>query len=236
MNEALKPEANDYQNFNDFFTRELKPESRIITANAQKVLSPVDGTISQFGRIQAGQIVQAKGHSYSVHELLAGEAKVAQTFEHGHFMTLYLSPKDYHRIHMPTVGRVKQMWYVPGKLFSVNPATTEHLPGLFAKNERVVCLFETPKGPMLMVLVGAMIVASIETSWAGLIAPNRPKQIKTWQYNEEHLIDLQQGEEMGRFKLGSTVILLYPETQRLKWEAALQAGASVKLGMPLADC
>lgn len=235
MNEALRPEAKNYQSFNDFFTRELKPGVRSITPNPEHVLSPVDGGVSEIGHIEDGQILQAKGHKYRLNSLLAGNENLAKTFESGYFATLYLSPKDYHRIHMPTDGKLTHMWYVPGKLFSVNPATTKCLPGLFAKNERVICQFDTHNGPIVMVLVGAMIVASIETVWAGLVAPRRPKEIQSWEYTGEQAIHLKQGEEMGRFKLGSTVIMLYPDTYSLQWKPQLAPGSEVKLGLPLAQ-
>jgi phosphatidylserine decarboxylase len=207
MGEALASDVASYRSFNEFFTRALKPGARPI-ADADLV-APVDGAISQFGPIEGDQIFQAKGHSYSTTALVGGDAVLAERFKHGSFATLYLSPRDYHRIHMPCDGRLLRMTYVPGELFSVNPATARGVPGLFARNERVVCVFESARGPFVLVLVGATIVGSMATVWHGVVNPPRPGEIREWRYDDPQVV-LKKGEEMGRFLLGSTVVLLFP--------------------------
>lgn len=233
MSEALESDPAAYRHFNAFFTRALKEGARPMPSAAEALACPVDGEISQIGRIDDDQIFQAKGHSYSLSALLGGNAVQAQPFRGGHFATLYLSPRDYHRIHMPQDARLRQMIHVPGRLFSVNTTTTEHVPGLFARNERAVCLFDTAQGPMALVLVGAMIVASIETVWHGLVAP-RQQQRQTFHYGADTpaAVHLARGEEMGRFRLGSTVIVLLGPGQ-VSWAASLAAGQPVQLGQPL---
>ena len=208
MDEAAHPDVASYRSFNEFFTRPLKSGARPI-ADAPYV-SPVDGAISQCGPIDGDRIFQAKGHSYTTRALVGGDATLASTFEGGEFATLYLSPRDYHRIHMPCAGRLTRMVHVPGDLFSVNPVTARGVPGLFARNERVVCVFEGDRGPFVMVLVGATIVGSMATVWHGVVNPPRPGQVREWTY-EMGNIALAQGEEMGRFLLGSTVVLLFPK-------------------------
>jgi phosphatidylserine decarboxylase len=210
MAEALNPDISSYSSFNDFFTRALKPGVRPL-AEAELVC-PVDGAISQFGDIKQDQIFQAKGHSYSTTALVGGDSALAGQFQNGSFATIYLSPKDYHRIHMPCDGRLTRMIYVPGDLFSVNPTTARGVPGLFARNERVVCVFDTAQGPFVLVLVGATIVGSMATVWHGQINPPRPTDTREWRYDDE-LISLKQGDEMGRFMLGSTVVMLFPESR-----------------------
>lgn len=210
MSEAKKPDAEDYETFNEFFTRELKEGARPMKATDSQLAYPVDGTVSQLGDIKQDTIFQAKGHNYSLTTLLGGNPELAAPFKNGKFATIYLSPKDYHRIHMPIEGTLTDMIYVPGELFSVNPLTTENVPGLFARNERVVSIFDTPKGKMAMVLVGATIVASIETVWAGTVTPPAGKNVCHWQYPQgEDAITLTKGEEMGRFKLGSTIVACF---------------------------
>lgn len=210
MSEAEKPDAEDYETFNEFFTRELKEGARPMKATGSQLAYPVDGTVSQLGDIKQDTIFQAKGHDYSLTALLGGAPELAAPFKNGKFATIYLSPKDYHRIHMPIEGTLTDMIYVPGELFSVNPLTTENVPGLFARNERVVSIFDTPKGKMAMVLVGATIVASIETVWAGTVTPPAGKNVCHWQYPQgEDAITLEKGEEMGRFKLGSTIVACF---------------------------
>ncbi|MEO7940632.1 MAG: archaetidylserine decarboxylase [Burkholderiaceae bacterium] len=208
MAEATDPDIRNYTSFNDFFTRALKPGARPI-AQAELVC-PVDGAISQFGAIAGGQIFQAKGHEYSTAALLAGDTALAQQFQDGLFATLYLSPKDYHRIHMPCAGRLVRMVYVPGDLFSVNPVTARGVPGLFARNERVICVFDSVKGPFVLVLVGATIVGSMATTWHGVVNPPRSGKPRRWDYTGQ-AIDFRQGDEMGRFLLGSTVVALFPK-------------------------
>ena len=233
MNEAEFGEAKDYEHFNDFFTRALKPDAREIDSRKDRLVSPVDGTVSQLGKIQQGQIFQAKGQSFNVIELLGGNAELGQSFMGGDFATIYLSPKDYHRIHMPLDGTLRDMIYVPGKLFSVNPVTTEKVPRLFARNERVVAIFDTEIGPVAMVLVGAMIVASIETVWAGLVAPLKRRVMHTRYGEAQSPVTIGKGEEMGRFKLGSTVVMLFPP-DKIEFDPALKAGASVRMGQTAA--
>ena len=207
MSEAANPDIASYASFNDFFTRALREGARPLAA--ADYVCPVDGAISAFGAIDKGQIFQAKGHAYSTLALVAGDAPLAAEFEHGQFATLYLSPRDYHRIHMPCAGRLQQMVYVPGELFSVNPATARGVPGLFARNERVVCVFDTARGPFALVLVGATIVGSMATVWHGVVNPPRGGEIRRWRYTEQP-VELRQGDEMGRFLLGSTVVMLWP--------------------------
>lgn len=228
MNEAERQSPEDFKHFNDFFTRALKADARSIDTDKASIISPVDGAISQLGSIKQGQIFQAKGQSFSLVELLGGDIERAQPFMGGDFATIYLSPKDYHRIHMPVTGTLKEMIYVPGKLFSVNPVTAENVPRLFARNERVVAIFDTELGPMAMVLVGAMIVASVETVWSGLVAPLK-REVKSLRYDTNEEITLEKGAEMGRFKLGSTVVLAFPEN-KAQFIESLQAGSAVKMG------
>jgi phosphatidylserine decarboxylase len=230
MSEAAEPDIAAYKSFNDFFTRALRPGARPL-AQADLVC-PVDGAISQFGRIRGGQIFQAKGHDYSTRALVGGDADLAARFDNGHFATLYLSPKDYHRIHMPCAGRLTRMLHVPGELFSVNPSTARGVPGLFARNERVVCVFEGATGPFVLVLVGATIVGSMATVWHGVVNPPRPVQLREWRYDDAP-VELAQGAEMGRFLLGSTVVLLYPEGG-LQFNPGWMPGGAVRMGEPMA--
>ena len=208
MNEAAEPDIAAYKSFNEFFTRPLKAGARPL-ADAD-FLCPVDGAISQFGAIERDQIFQAKGHSYSTTALLGGDRELAARFENGQFATLYLSPRDYHRIHMPCAGRLTRMIHVPGALFSVNPTTARGVPGLFARNERVVCIFEGEHGPFALVLVGATIVGSMATVWQGTINPPRPGVVREWRYDGDTTVNLEKGQEMGRFLLGSTVVMAFP--------------------------
>jgi phosphatidylserine decarboxylase len=226
MSEAAEPDIAHYATFNDFFTRALKDGARPL-AEAD-YLSPVDGAISQFGAIEQDQIFQAKGHRYSITALLGGDAELAARFQDGRFATLYLSPKDYHRIHMPCPGKLQRMIHVPGDLFSVNPTTARGVPGLFARNERVVCVFENRLGPFVMVLVGATIVGSMATVWHGVVNPPRPGKVREWRYTDLP-ITLQQGEEMGRFLLGSTVVLLFPQNT-LAFNPDWTPGRAIRMG------
>lgn len=234
MSEALREEPTAYQHFNDFFTRALKADARPLDQSAHAVLSPADGAISQLGAIEHGRIFQAKGHSFSLLELLGGDAQHAAPFMGGSFATVYLSPKDYHRVHMPLTGTLREMIYIPGRLFSVNQTTAENVPELFARNERVACIFDTERGPMAIVLVGAMIVASIETVWAGMITPPL-RQLRRFDYTDSsrQAITLEKGAEMGRFKLGSTAILLFADNH-VSWEQALSEGSPVQMGQRIA--
>lgn len=214
MSEAIIENPSDYKTFNDFFTRYLKPEVRPFKASGDKQFAhPVDGAMSQFGDIEDGRIFQAKGHYYSLTELVGGDPRDAHPFRNGDFATVYLAPRDYHRIHMPWDGTLRKMIYVPGDLYSVNPMTAANVPNLFARNERVVAIFDSEFGKFAMVLVGATIVASIGTVWSGTVTPPRGPKVHSWEYpgSGDQAIHLKKGEEMGHFKLGSTVILLFPE-------------------------
>lgn len=231
MAEAANPDIASYKSFNEFFTRPLKIGARPL-ANAE-FICPVDGAISQFGHIEKDQIFQAKGHQYTTTALIGGDAEAARKYENGHFACLYLSPKDYHRIHMPCDGKLLKMTYVPGDLFSVNPVTAQGVPGLFARNERVVCEFTSEQhGNFVMVLVGATIVGSMATVWHntkdGIINPPRLPDVHTWSYTDQNLT-LKQGDEMGRFLLGSTVVMLF-EKDALQFNADWQPARAVRLG------
>lgn len=232
MSIAAEPDPRAYACFNDFFTRALKEGVRPITQEG--IACPADGAISQLGKIEEDRIFQAKGHHYTLTQLLGGDEAVAAPFVNGDFATVYLSPKDYHRVHMPFAGTLKEMIYVPGQLFSVNTVTAGQVPGLFARNERVVCLFETELGPMAVVLVGAMIVASVETVWAGLVTPPK-RQLKRVDYQKQpEAMALDRGAEMGRFKLGSTAIVLFGPN-KVQWNPSLKAGLTVSMGEQMAS-
>ncbi|WP_372384707.1 archaetidylserine decarboxylase [Vibrio sp. BS-M-Sm-2] len=235
MDEALHSDPKHFKTFNEFFVRELKDGMRPIAEGESVIVHPADARVSQFGPITDGQLIQAKGHDYSARELLGGDAALADEFKDGEFATLYLSPSDYHRVHMPCDGTLRQMIYVPGDLFSVNPLTAENVPNLFARNERVVCIFDTEFGPMAQVLVGATIVGSIEQVWAGTITPPRGNSVYKWDYPAQgnNAIILKKGEEMGRFKLGSTVINLFGKGA-IKFDDTMQNGEKTVLGTPFA--
>ena len=221
MSEAANPDVRSYSTFNDFFTRALRSDARPL-AQAD-FICPVDGAISQFGRIEIDQLFQAKGHTYSTTALVGGDRDLAAQFKDGSFATLYLSPKDYHRIHMPCDGRLTRMIYVPGDLFSVNPVTARGVPGLFARNERVVCVFDSEHGPFVLTLVGATIVGSMATVWHGVVNPPRSREVRMWNYEQQN-VTLKKGDEMGRFLLGSTVVMLFPKNAMQfnpQWSPAL---------------
>lgn len=230
MAEAADPRIESYPSFNAFFTRALKSGVRPL-ADADWIC-PVDGAISQFGRIDRDRVFQAKGHEYTTVALLGGDATLAARFDDGAFATLYLSPRDYHRIHMPCEGRLRRMVHVPGSLYSVNPATARGIPGLFARNERVVCVFDTQNGPFVLVLVGATIVGSMATVWHGVVNPPRPGGVRAWDYDEP-AVELAQGAEMGRFLLGSTVVMLWPALA-MRFESSWSPGRSIRLGESMA--
>lgn len=230
MSEAADPATESYATFNDFFTRALREGVRPI--GDAPFVCPVDAAISQFGPIEHDQIFQAKGHSYSTRALVGGDQALAHRFDHGHFATLYLAPRDYHRIHMPCDGRLVRMIHVPGDLFSVNPLTARHVPSLFARNERVVCVFETPHGPFVNVLVGATIVGSVATVWHGVVNPPRTRDIREWHYDDQNIV-LAKGVEMGRFLLGSTVVMLFPKNV-LTFVPDWASTRPVRLGEPMA--
>lgn len=233
MDEAAEQDLNKYEHFNAFFTRQLKDGARTFVSGDNNIASPVDGRVSQAGTITDGRIFQAKGHHYALTTLLGGNDEWSNKFMDGEFTTLYLSPRDYHRIHMPIDGELKEMRHVPGRLFSVSPSTVKTVPSLFARNERVVCLFETSAGPMAMILVGAIFVASVDTVWHGTVTPPTWPTMQSWQYgNDERQIHLMKGEEMGRFNMGSTVILLYGP-DKIHWNEQLIANAPVQMGQQI---
>lgn len=234
LTEALEPNWRAYPDFNAFFTRALKPGTRPITPGDRVVCCPVDGTISQVGKANADTLLQAKGRNFSLTALLGGDPEWAKLFQGGSFATVYLSPSDYHRIHIPLAGRLREMVHIPGRLFSVSPLTTRVVPELFARNERVAMWFDTPAGPMALVLVGAINVASIETVWAGAITPPLGTSVSRWTYpaTGKDVVRLDKGAELGRFNMGSTVIVLFgPNTVR--WGAELRHGSAVKIGQRL---
>ncbi len=231
MDEAANPDVASYSSFNEFFTRPLKASARPLAQTA--FVSPVDGAISQCGPIEGDRIFQAKGHSYTTRALVGGDAELAAQYAGGEFATLYLSPRDYHRIHMPCAGRLTRMVHVPGDLFSVNPTTARGVPGLFARNERVVCVFDTEHGPMVLTLVGATIVGSMATTWHGVVNPPREGVLREWRY-EMGNIELAQGEEMGRFLLGSTVVMLFPKGT-MQFNADWTPTRAIRMGEAMGD-
>ena len=227
MDDAEESEIGYYQTFNEFFTRSLKPDIRPVVPGDNTLACPCDGKISQSGAIQAGAIMQAKGRAYSVLELLGGDKAMAAEFADGCFSTIYLAPHDYHRLHMPLDAKMLRMIHVPGRLFSVADWTVQEIPRLFARNERLACYFETASGPMVMVLVGAINVSAIETVWSGLVVPPRARKISEYDYSHTSKT-INKGDEMGRFNMGSTVILL--TTNKVEWLPHIQAGYAVKMG------
>ncbi|MDY7579247.1 archaetidylserine decarboxylase [Herbaspirillum sp. RTI4] len=230
MEEAAEPDIRCYPSFNAFFTRALRSDARPLAAS--DFICPVDGALSQFGAIKQDQIFQAKGHAYSTTALVGGDRELAQHFDGGDFATIYLSPRDYHRIHMPCAGRLTRMIYVPGELFSVNPTTARGVPGLFARNERVVCVFEGEHGPFVQVLVGATLVGSMQTVWHGVVNPPRTRAVREWHYAPPEQPSFQKGDEMGRFLLGSTVVLLFPK-DTLRFNPEWAPDGAVQLGQML---
>lgn len=229
MSEAAESNPEAYPSFNAFFTRALKPGVRPVDSRDSVLVSPVDGAISQLGQVTCDRVFQAKGQSFSLTELLGGDEQRAAEFAEGEFATIYLSPKDYHRIHMPLAGKLREMVYIPGKLFSVNPVTAENVPNLFARNERVACVFDTDAGPMAMVLVGAMIVGSVETTWSGVVAPGTGLVTSTRYDADQPDIQFEKGQEMGRFRLGSTVVLVMPKGS-VTWNEDEVPEKTVKMG------
>ena len=231
MAEAANPDIASYASFNEFFTRPLRADARPL--DAAGFICPVDGAISQFGAIEHDQIFQAKGHQYSTTALVGGDAALAKQFQDGSFATLYLSPKDYHRIHMPCDGRLTRMIYVPGELFSVNPTTARGVPAVFARNERVVCVFDSAAGAFILTLVGATIVGSMAAVWHGVVNPPRTGKIREWRYDDQD-ISLKKGEEMGRFLLGSTVVMLFPQNT-LRFNADWSPTGAIKMGEKMSE-
>ena len=235
LSEAVIQDPEAYKNFNDFFLRKLQSNKRPITQQANAIASPVDGFVSQFGAIEKDRLIQAKGKNFNLLDLFAADREASLKFSRGSFMTLYLAPQNYHWVHMPIDGQLTAMTYVPGKLFSVNPLTLNNMENVFASNERVICLFETAVGPMAMILVGAMLVGSINTVWHGDVNPKHPKQIQQWHYPNPQAPTpkLNRGEPMGHFKMGSTVILVFAENH-LQWQQQLQCDSAVKYGEKIA--
>lgn len=233
MNEALEQDINSFKSFNDFFTRELNPAVRPLTTTPNAIACPADGSVSQTGKINDGEIFQAKGKSFTATDLLGGDPARAEPFNNGIYTTIYLSPKDYHRLHMPLTGTLREMVHIPGRLFSVNTATTQSVPGLFARNERVAALFDTDAGPMALVLVGAIFVSSIETVWHGVVTPPSITSVRSWKYQENAPV-LKIGQEMGRFNMGSTIIVLFGN-KKAKWDSNFTAEKVVRLGEHIGD-
>ncbi|MBL4583275.1 MAG: phosphatidylserine decarboxylase [Pseudomonadales bacterium] len=234
MSEAADPNPQNYPTFNAFFTRALADGARPVDEAPSSVVSPADGQISQMGNIEQGQLLQAKGKSFSLNQLLGDDTALTEAFSDGCFMTVYLSPKDYHRVHMPWAGTLQAMTYVPGALFSVNQTTSEQVDGLFARNERVVCSFETDIGPMVVILVGAMIVGSIETVWAGQIAPPKRQLTRVNYKQPPQPVTLEKGAELGCFKMGSTAIVLFGK-DAVQWDANLDTLSDVQLGQKIGE-
>jgi len=234
MNDALEPDFAHYKTFNAFFTRALKPEARPITGGNGEIACPADGRISALGDINEGRIYQAKNQDYSLLSLLGGDESAAARLKNGRFATVYLSPRDYHRLHMPLTGKLINQTHVPGRLFSVGPHTVRTLHNLFTRNERVVAQFETEVGLMALVLVGAINVAAIETVWHGLITPPKAKRVSRIDYSDETSITIERGDEMGRFNMGSTIIVLLEN--KAKWRVDMASGDSVRMGQFLGNC
>jgi len=232
MSIAANQDLDSYQHFNEFFTRPLKPEARPIASEADAIACPVDGTVSQLGPIEDGRVYQAKSHDYSLKTLLGGLDHLQERFAGGQFATIYLSPRDYHRIHMPMAGSLSETVYVPGRLFSVNPATTRAIPGLFARNERMVTIFETKHGPMAVILVGAIFVAGIETVWSGNYGDQTFRPFEHFIGKNLPQVSLEKGDEMGRFNMGSTVVVLFGPGQ-MNWDKDLHADQTVKMGQSI---
>lgn len=229
LHEAVVQDPHAFNCFNDFFTRALQTEARVVDSGAHQLVSPADGQLSEYGAIQADHLCQAKGRDYSLQQLLAGDGAMIDAFRDGHYATVYLAPSDYHRVHMPFAGRLLKMTHVPGQLFSVSQQTAYDIPHVFARNERVICYFQTAFGPMAVILIGAMIVASISTVWHGQVTPQL-NQVQSWDYATP--IELPKGAEMGRFSLGSTVIVLMPK-QAVEFAAALQVGQKLSMGQAI---
>ncbi|WP_369692018.1 archaetidylserine decarboxylase [Spiribacter salilacus] len=231
LTEARASDPAEYPSFNAFFTRELRDDARPLATAPDRIISPVDGAVSEFGNLSGNRLLQAKGVDYSLQALLAGDDTLAKPFVDGHFATLYLSPSDYHRVHLPINGTLQRMLHVPGRLYGVSKPVVQHLPGLFARNERVICEFSSAAGRFMLIFVGAIGVGSIETVWEGEITPPRGERIRSWDYRQ-HPVGFAAGDEIGRFNLGSTIILLFEKNQVI-WDAGLSVDAPVRLGMPI---
>ena len=231
MSSALEQDYRNFEHFNAFFTRELRPGVRPVNSDPLVIACPVDGSISRMGNIDDATIIQAKGHTYTLADLLGGDAELSKHFRNGRFTTLYLSPRDYHRIHMPVDGRLQTMSCVPGSLFPVNQSSTRNVTRLFARNERIINIFATEFGTMALIMIGALCVGSMDTVWAGNVAPLQPRTLRTWDYSRE-TVSLKKGQELGRFNMGSSVILLF-EAGSMEWLAGLGEGATVSMGQGL---
>ena len=231
LSESQIENPKEFANFNEFFIRQLKPSARPLTAASNEIVSPADGQICQIGSISHDQIFQAKQHRFSLNELLGDQPQFAEEFLHGEFACFYLAPNAYHRVHMPLAGTLQHMTYIPGKLFSVNRPTTRTIPKLFARNERVVCFFKTEVGPMAVILVGAMLVGSIHTNWHGDVTPPRSNQVKSWDYSDQN-IHLEKGDELGYFKMGSTVLVLFPNNT-VSWNQEIIQHAIVQVNQTI---
>lgn len=234
MTEALEPRLDAYPTFNAFFTRALRRNARPQPQSAAAVVSPSDGILSSHGEIRDGTLIQAKGREYRLDELLGGDTERAAAFHNGRYLTVYLSPSDYHRVHMPVTGQLQGMTHIPGRLFSVAPHTVRRVPNLFARNERVVSYFSARGGPIAMVLVGAIGVGSIETVWHGVVTPPRGRRVRHWEYQDRAPVALGRGVEMGRFNMGSTVIVLFGPGQ-VEWSPRLRWGARLRMGEPVGE-
>lgn len=232
MDEVAQPELDAYPCFNAFFTRKLKKGARPLVSSPEAIASPADGVVAQIGIARHDQLIQAKGHLFSLQDLLGGDATTAQPFINGPYATIYLGPSDYHRVHMPITGTLKQMIYIPGKLFSVNTDTVNDVSNIFSRNERVICIFHTKIGPMAVIMVGAIFVGSMAVAWDGVITPNRYTEKTVWSYEDKPPIHLARGDEMGYFLTGSTVITLF-EQNRMHWQSSWQSNLAIKMGQGL---
>lgn len=233
MQEAKIADYQNFSSFNDFFTRELKEGARPICHDKNSLISPVDGCVSEIGVIEQDQLLQAKNHYFNLKDLCGGDLSLSSKFHNGNFLTAYLSPKDYHRFHMPIAGKLKKMIYVPGSLFSVNAKAVKSVSNLFARNERVICVFETAIGDVAVIAVGAMIVGSISILSHGVVAPKKPREVQQWLYANQHII-LERGDELGHFRLGSTIIIL-TEQNKIAWDENLKAESQLKVGVKIGD-
>ncbi|MCF6764672.1 archaetidylserine decarboxylase [Thiotrichales bacterium 19S3-7] len=233
LEDAITTNLDDYNSFNEFFTRKLKPQARIIATQQELIISPADGTVSQIGKIHQGQIIQAKGKLFSIMDLLGGETSFHHQLKAGSFITIYLSPKDYHRVHMPYPGKLLAMTYIPGKLFSVNNTTAKHVDGLFSRNERVVLFFETDIGIMPVIFVGAFFVASIYLNFHGLVTPSKINKIQHWSYKDKNLF-FNKGDELGYFQFGSTVIACFEEN-KIEFSDEFESQSTIAMGTAIAQ-
>ena len=234
MSEAQIENYLEFKSFNDFFTRELKNNARIFLSDHNILISPVDGCVSECGYIEEDRLLQAKGAYFNLFDLCGGDENLNKTFMNGAFLTAYLAPRDYHRFHLPIAGKLLEMIYVPGELFSVNQSSVKNIPGLFARNERVICIFETQIGKIALIAVGAMIVGSMSMKWHGIVAPQKKRSVTKWNYHDQSIV-FERGDEIGHFCLGSTVIILC-EQDKIRWNASMRSEKKLQLGETIADC